>query len=121
MLVEPAATAVTVNVVLDDPAGTVADDGTVATAELLLVSETAAAVEAAAARLTVPWTEPPVPIVEGFKETAETDGAGGDTVGLEPPHWTIHSAASMPVTATERRIARRLLVTATSVRLLSGQ
>jgi hypothetical protein len=63
---------VTVNVTVDEPTGTVIDDGTVATAGLLLVNVTLAAADGAAASVTVPCAVPPTPMVAGLTATLDT-------------------------------------------------
>jgi hypothetical protein len=84
----PAATAATVNVTLDAPAWIVRGVCTVATAELLLDSETLAPpVDAAPVRLTVPWPLLPATMLAVLRVTADTVGVVVGTVGeLEPPH-----------------------------------
>lgn len=85
----PAATAVIVNVALDEPAGIVTGVCTVATAGLLLDSPILAPpVDAAAVRLTVPCPLLPAATLVAFKATADTAavvvvGAAGEP---EPPH-----------------------------------
>ena len=83
----PAATAATVNVAFDEPAGTVRDAGTVATAALLLESEMLAPpVGAAAVSVTVPWALPPAAMLVGFNATLDTAVVPVAPVGEEPPH-----------------------------------
>lgn len=83
----PAASAVTVNVALDEPAWIVMGVCTVATAGLLLVSVIFVAVDAAAVRLTVPCPLLPAAMVVAFSaipDTART--VVGEVDGPEPPH-----------------------------------
>ena len=69
----PAATAATVNVMVDAPAWTARGVCTVATAGLLLEIEILAPpIGAAAVRLTVPWTLPPAATLVAFSATADT-------------------------------------------------
>lgn len=85
----PAATPATVNVTLVAPAWTVTGVCTVATAGLLLDSETLAPpVDAAAVRLTVPWPLLPAATLVAFSVTPDTaDVAVVGTAGEpEPPH-----------------------------------
>jgi hypothetical protein len=77
ILAVPADTPVTVNATVDDPAGMVTGEVTVATAGLLLVSVTLDAVDGAAARVTVPCAFPPTLIVDALTATAETPGPVG--------------------------------------------
>ena len=96
---EPAATALMVNVALDDPDGTFSVDGTVATAALLLVSVTVApAAGAAALSVTVPCPLAPAATLAGLSVTDDTAGPDvGDVV--EPPHCVVHRK---PTTAATR-------------------
>ena len=74
----PGATAATVNGAVDEPAWIVTAVCTVATAGLLLNSETVAPpVDAAAVRLTVPWPLVPAAMLVVFSVTPETAGAVG--------------------------------------------
>jgi len=85
----PAATAATVIVALEEPAGTATGVCTVATAGLLLDSEILdPPVGAAAVRLTVPCTAPPAATLVAFSMTPDTAGVVVvGTVGEpEPPH-----------------------------------
>ena len=89
MVAVPAATAAITNVALEEPAWIVSAVGTVATAGLLLDSETLTPpVDAAAVRLTVPCPLPPTATLVVFNTTADTAGVMG--VGpageLEPAH-----------------------------------
>jgi hypothetical protein len=85
----PAATAVIVNVALDELAGIVTDAGTVATAALLVESEIVAPPATVEAfRVTVPCPLVPAATLAAFSETLETAGvvvvaAVGEP---EPPH-----------------------------------
>jgi len=85
----PAATAATVNVALDEPAGIVTGVCTVATTGLLLDSEILAPpVDATAVRLTVPCPLLPAARLVAFSVTPDTAGVVVvGTVGEpEPPH-----------------------------------
>jgi hypothetical protein len=95
-LAAPAATPVIVNVAVDDPAGIVIGDCTLATAGLLLVSVTLAAVVGAAVTVTVPCATLPMPIVDALSATPDIDGpvVVGELGELEPPHLAADTAAS---------------------------
>lgn len=67
----------TVNVALDDPAGTVTVEGTFAFAGLLLESEIAMSSTAGAERESVPTDVPPPFTVIGFRVKDARDGGGG--------------------------------------------
>jgi hypothetical protein len=77
----PAVVVVTVNVTLPAPAGIVTDEGTRATVELLLLSDTAAPpVGAAPFKVRVPMEDVPWVTVDGFKVTEMRDA--GVTVSV---------------------------------------
>jgi len=82
----PAATAVTVNVALNEPGGTVTGVCTVATDGLLLDSGIVAPPAAAAVRVTVPWPVPPTATLAAFSATLATARVVGPVGELEPPH-----------------------------------
>jgi hypothetical protein len=85
-----------VNVALDAPACIVIGDCTLATAGLLLVSVTLAAVAGAAATVTVPCVTPPIPIVDALSVTPDIAGpvVVGELGELELPHLAAEPAAS---------------------------
>jgi hypothetical protein len=95
-LAVPAATPVMVNVAVDDPAGIVTGDCTLATAGLLLVSVTVAAVTGAAATVTVPCATLPTPMVEALRLTPDIAGpvVVGEEGELDPPQRIADMAAS---------------------------
>jgi hypothetical protein len=84
----PAATAVTVNVTLDEPAGIMTGVCTVATEGLLLDSEILAPpVDAAIVRLTVPCALLPAATLVAFSVTPDTAEVAVGVVGEpEQPH-----------------------------------
>jgi hypothetical protein len=89
MVAVPAFTAVTVNVALDEPAGTITGVWTVATAELLLDSTILAPPAAAAdVRVTVASPLPPAATIVALSETPDTVGSPveGPIGEPEPPH-----------------------------------
>jgi len=67
----------TVNVALDDPAGTVTVEGALAFAGLLLESDIATSCAPGAERDTVPTDVPPPCTVIGFRVRDARDGGGG--------------------------------------------
>jgi hypothetical protein len=82
----PAATAVTVKVALDAPARTVIGDDTVATAVLLLESETLAPpVAAADVSVIVPCIVVPVAMLDAFRVTADIAAPAAVGCVVEPP------------------------------------
>jgi hypothetical protein len=85
-----------VNVAVDDPAGLVTGDCTLATAGLLLVSVTVAAVTGAAATVTVPCATLPTPMVEALRLTPDIAGpvVVGEEGELDPPQRIADMAAS---------------------------
>jgi len=95
-LAVPAATPVMVNAAVEAPTGIVTDDGTLATAGLLLVSVTLAAVVVVAATATVPCATPPTPIVDALSVTPDIAGpvVVGELGELELPHLAADTAAS---------------------------
>jgi len=95
MAAVPGASAAIVKVVLDDPAATVTDPGTVATAVLLLVSATVAPpVGAAALSVTVPCSLPPAARLGALNETADMPVVVVDGDVEEPPHCTVLRSAA---------------------------
>lgn len=99
MAAVPGATAETVNDVLDDPAATVTDAGTVATAALLLVSVTVAPPAAAAAlSVTVPCSLPPAARLGALNETPAMAVVGFEGDVEEPPHCAV---LRRPITTAE--------------------
>jgi len=89
MVAVPAATAAITNVPLEEPAWIVSAVGTVATAGLLLDSETfAPPVDAAAVRLMVPCPLLPAATLVVFSTTPDTAGVMvvGSVGELEPAH-----------------------------------
>jgi hypothetical protein len=83
----PAAMAVTVNVAVDEPGWIVTGVWTVATAGLLLVSVTLAALGGDAMRVTVPCPVAPTTRLGGFNVTPDTarDAVVGELGEVEPP------------------------------------
>ena len=108
-LAVPAPTPVTVNVAVDDPAGTVSDDCTVATAGLLLVRARLVATDGAAASVTVPWRVLPIPMVAAANATVVTVGlvVEGEAGELEPPHRLAATAANTIQVQTMKTLRRR--------------
>ena len=86
MVVVPAATAVTVNVALDDPAGTVTGVCTVATEGLLLDSGIVAPPGATSERVTVPCPVPPAGMLVALSVTLVTATVVGTVGEPDPPH-----------------------------------
>ena len=95
-LAVPAATPVIVNVAVDAPAGIVTGDCTLATAGLLLVSVTLAALTGAATTVTVPCATLPTPMVEALRLTPDIAGpvVVGEDGELDPPQRIVDMAAS---------------------------
>ena len=101
----PSPPAVTMNVALVAPAITATDGATVATAELLLDSDTVApSAGAEADSVTTPWTAAPRAAFVALSETPATVGpVVGETGELEPPpHWIEATAA----TAMDTKVSR---------------
>ena len=96
MVAVPTPPAVTMKVALVAPPITATDGATVATAELLLDSDTVApSAGAAADRVTTPWTAAPRAAFVALSVTPATVGAVGETGEPEPPpHW-IEAAMAM--------------------------
>ena len=112
----PTATAVIVNVTLDDPAGTVTGVWTVATAGLLLDSATLAPpVDAAAVRLTVPWALPPAAMLAPPTVTADTAVVVvvAEVGDADPPHCVAATAPAMMAVSDTRALTRWLIFTNT--------
>jgi hypothetical protein len=111
ILAVPAATPVTVNGAVDDPAGIVIGDCTVATAGLLLVNVTLAAAAGAAAIDTVPCAVPPIPIVDGLRATLDSPGpVVVAEVGELEPHRLAHTAADKSHTTEASRDGRHRFI-----------
>jgi hypothetical protein len=90
MAAVPGATATSVKDVLDDPAATETDPGTVATAVLLLVSAMVApAAGAAALSVTVPCSLLPAERLGALSDTPAIAVVGLDGDVDEPPHCTV--------------------------------
>jgi hypothetical protein len=105
----PEATAATLNVALDEPAGIVMAVCTVATAGALLVSEMLAPlIDAAAVRLTVPCPLAPTARLVMLRATPDTLAVVG-AVGDEP-HRVTRTAAITIVANLAKRVARRLVI-----------
>ena len=86
IVVVPAVTAVTVNVALNEPAGTVTGVCTVATDGLLLDSGIVAPPGAASVRVTVPCPVAPAGMLVAFSVTLATPTDVGTVGEPEPPH-----------------------------------
>jgi hypothetical protein len=105
----PAATAVTLNVALDDPAGIITAVCTVATAGALLVSATLVPLTGAiVVRLTVPSPLPPTWMLVMLKATPDTVAAVG--ASGEEPHRMTETAAITSVANLANRAARGLIL-----------
>ena len=105
----PGATAVTVNVALDEPAGIVRAVGTVATAVLLLVSERLAPpLGAAELSVTVPCPLLPAATLVALSVTPDTVPVVVADVD-EPPHWTMLKMATAVTTSMTNGVARLLI------------
>jgi hypothetical protein len=111
----PAATAVIVNVALDDPAGMVTEVWTVATAGLLLDSAMLAPpVDAAVVRLTVPCAVSPATTLAPLIVTADTAVVAVADVGdADPPHCVAATAPAMMAASDTSALARWLIFTNT--------
>ncbi len=123
IVVGPAPTVVTAKTVLEEPAGTVTVAGTVATAVLLLVSDTAAPPAAAAPeRITVPETAVPTVTLDELNVTPVTETVTvGGVGGVEsPPHRATKSAATTAASMMGS-FTGRVLFMAISVRRISGR
>jgi hypothetical protein len=108
----PAAMAVMGNDTLEEPAGTIAVAGTVATAALLLDSAMLAPPEAAAVvRLTVPCPTPPTVTLDAVRVTpASADVAAVGPVA-DPPHCEAAIAETRMAAIGRNRRVRVLLFT----------
>jgi hypothetical protein len=102
----PVATAATLNVALDEPAGIMRAVWTVATAGALLVIEMLAPLVDAAVRLTVPCPLPPTATLVMLRATPDRLAVVG-AVGDEP-HPATRTVAIPSVTNLASRTARRV-------------
>jgi hypothetical protein len=86
--------------VVDDPAGTVTDAGTIATATLLLASETVVPPEGAAVlRVTIPCSLLPAARLAALSETPDMDVVALDGEVEELPHCTVLKRAATAATS----------------------
>ena len=111
IVADPADTVVIENVALVAPAATVTLDGTVATAVLLLDSDTAAPpVGAPAESVTVPTAAVPTVTLAALRPTVVTVGVVDVGVGVGalelPPHCTMDRTAATAATASRVAFTR---------------
>jgi hypothetical protein len=109
MAAVPGATAEIVKDALVDPAGTVTDPGTVATAALLLASVTVTPPAGAAAlSVTVPCSLPPAARVGVPSETVDMADEEVDGAVEELPHCTVLKRAATAAANVIERLTRRI-------------
>ena len=110
IVVVPAATAVTVNVALNEPAGTVTGVCTVATDGLLLDSGIVAPPGATSVRVTVPCPLPPAGMLVAFSVTLATPTVVGTVGEPEPPHRLTATAATAVIASMTNGVGRRVTI-----------